>query len=120
MGLDMYAYKTKEAVPPVDFDLPSDGEQLAHWREHPNLYGWMEALYRIKGGSKSDFNYAPLRLDAGDLDSLERALRGALPDTVGFFFGRIRPKERDIDLAFVAKARKAFADGYVIVYYAWW
>jgi hypothetical protein len=45
MGLDMYAMTTTEAVADaVDFKVGIAAE-LHYWRKHPNLHGWMEALY---------------------------------------------------------------------------
>jgi hypothetical protein len=50
MGLDMYAFATEEDLPAsVDFTA-SEGSKLHQWRKHPNLHGWMEELYRAKGG----------------------------------------------------------------------
>jgi hypothetical protein len=51
MGLDMYALTTSENIPAVNFKDPKDIEELYYWRKHPNLHGWMEALYRLKGGN---------------------------------------------------------------------
>ena len=53
MGLDMYAYATEEATSAEDFaDLGLESrEEFFYWRKHPNLHGWMEALYRSKGGT---------------------------------------------------------------------
>jgi hypothetical protein len=35
MGLDMYAYKTKQSVPQFGFEMPDDTVQIAYWRKHP-------------------------------------------------------------------------------------
>jgi hypothetical protein len=43
-----------------------------------------------------------------------------LPPTEGFFFGESDGSETEDDLAFIAKARKALADGLTVFYYAWW
>jgi len=121
MGLDMFAYKTKETITvPVDFDV-KDAVQFHYWRKHPNLHGWMEWLYRLKDGKESSFNVTNLQLTVEDLDQLERAIRRKiLPPTTGFFFGRSDGSEIDDDLAFVAKARKALQDGYSVFYSSWW
>lgn len=120
MGLDMYAYKTLDAIDtPVDFSVPTALE-LHYWRKHPNLHGWMEALYYEKGG-KRDFNCVPVLLTAEDLYRLERDLSaGALPPTVGFFFGASDGSESEDDLGFVAKAREAITAGYRVFYDSWW
>lgn len=122
MGLDMYAFTTRDSVPPVDFPEPSGGcEELHYWRKHPNLHGWMEALYRVKGGSEEIFNCAPVRLDAADLDALEEAVRArTLPATAGFFFGVTDGSETEDDLAFIRKARDALGAGLAVFYWSWW
>ncbi len=124
MGLDMYAYRTSDALPkPVDFD-PQDLtviQEIAYWRKHPNLHGWMEALYREKGGSAEDFNCVPVELTAEDIDKLEAAVTfSALPHTTGFFFGVSQPEDRELDLKFIEDARAAFAEGDRVYYHSWW
>jgi hypothetical protein len=122
MGLDMYALKTK-ARPnmPVDFVEPEDAEKIHRWRKHPNLHGWMEKLYYAKGGQNEDFNCVQLELLGDDLDELEVAIKsGTLPNTEGFFFGETDGSERNDDLAFVAEARQAIAEGFVVYYTSWW
>ena len=120
MGLDMYASATREAVEnAVDFKV-QESSGLHYWRKHPNLHGWMEALYYEKGGTEL-FNCTPMVLNAEDLDRLEADVRAAnLPPTEGFFFGESDGSETEDDLAFIAKARKALADGLTVFYYAWW
>jgi hypothetical protein len=121
MGLDMYAFTTVEPVAAaVDFTTETATE-LAYWRKHPNLHGWMEQLYRAKGGTDADFNCVNVALDADDLDRLERDIRNqALPHTEGFFFGTSRLDEIDLDLAFIEKARAAIAEGKTVFYTSWW
>lgn len=120
MGLDMYAMVTSTTpARPVDFEA-ADASQLHYWRKHPNLHGWMEALYLEKGG-RQNFNCAPVLLDPEDLDRLEADIRAQrLPPTVGFFFGETDGSEVEDDLAFIAKARAAIADGKRVFYDSWW
>ena len=120
MGLDMYACITKAPIADVDFANPADAEEIAYWRKHPNLHGWMENLYCRKGGAKR-FNCTTVRLDATDLDALERVIAAnRLPYTTGFFFGESQGDEAANDLAFIAKARKAIAADYSVFYDSWW
>lgn len=121
MGLDMYAFTTAEAVEAeVDFTAETASE-LAYWRKHPNLHGWMEQLYRAKGGQDDTFNCVNVALTADDLDRLERDIRNqALPHTEGFFFGTTRPDEIELDLDFIARARAAIAEGKTVFYTSWW
>jgi hypothetical protein len=56
MGLDMYAMTTPLSVPDmVDFEV-KEANELHYGRKHPNLHGWMEALYYAKGGAADTFN----------------------------------------------------------------
>ncbi len=114
MGLDMLA-KTKDAE---GNDLNSN---LAFWRKHPNLHGWMEALYREKGGTEEQFNCIEVELTQEDLLRLQQDLLGQkLPEKSGFFFGRSRPEYIEGDLLFVAKALFAISQGQRVFYDSWW
>ena len=121
MGLDMYAFATRNPpATPVDFTA-GESQELASWRKHPNLHGWMEDLYRAKGGTAEDFNCVNLQLDAADLDALEHAVRSrTLPPTTRFFFGQTDGSEQEDDLAFIARARDALARGEAVYYTSWW
>lgn len=120
MGLDMYAMITNETPDtPVDFKS-NDATELHYWRKHPNLHGWMQQLYFDKGGTQ-EFNCVPVILTLEDIEQLEFAIvNHELPDTIGFFFGNSIGDEYDGDLAFIAKARKAIAEGYTVFYDSWW
>jgi hypothetical protein len=125
MGLDMYAYTAPSdligASTDIDLEVLRGVERLHYWRKHPNLHGWMEALYRIKGGQAEVFNCVSVRLTTEDLDALEQAVQqDRLPETTGFFFGVTRPEEKEEDLAFIAKARQALKEGKAVLYDSWW
>lgn len=121
MGLDMYAFTTRTKIEVVDFDAPDAAKQLHYWRKHPNLHGWMEALYRAKGGEGENFNGDCVWLDLADLDRLEAAVKGkALPQTEGFFFGKSKPEDADDDLRFIGKARAAIKRGLYVFYTSCW
>jgi hypothetical protein len=121
MGLDMYACTlTEQPAKPVDF-LSEHALQFHYWRKHPNLHGWMERLYRDKGGQDANFNCAAVQLTAADLDRLEQDIRnGNLPPTSGFFLGASDGSEHEDDLGFIAKARAALEQGLVVFYTSWW
>ncbi len=121
MGLDMFAMTTNHTPEsPVDFKSESPTE-LHYWRKHPNLHGWMEDLYRTKGGTANSFNCVTLQLTLDDLSQLEAAIQAQeLPDTRGFFFGESDGSECEDDLAFIAKAREAIAQGLTVFYDSWW
>ncbi len=124
MGLDMYAYIIEKSfvTSDVDFEVEEDLLQKLHyWRKHPNLHGWMERLYVAKGGQNPEFNLSPVALNNADLDALETAIKAAdLPETSGFFFGQSDGSERDDDLEFIRKARKALKNDLAVIYVAWW
>ena len=126
MGLDMYAFSTK-AKPKTEVDFETKNfepqDEVAYWRKHPNLHGWMQNLYDMKGGTSSDFNGDCVVLDSEDLDNLEADIReGNLPDTSGFFFGESanNDEENENDLLFVTKAREAISEGKTVYYTSWW
>jgi hypothetical protein len=121
MGLDQYAYAV---------DTNGEKEELAYWRKHPNLQGFMESLWESKGrpGDRNennimgDFNCIPVELDYDDLAELESAVTNTeLPETGGFFFGdNSDDYYKEQDLAFIEKARKALDNGMTVVYDSWW
>ena len=122
MGLDMYArtsiYHTERQV---DLESHENDVEIHNWRKHPDMHGWMERLYRERGGRDENFNCTSVRLKAADLDALERDVRaGLLPHTCGFFFGQSDGSERADDLRFVAKAREALSRGLVVYSTSWW
>jgi hypothetical protein len=119
MGLDQFAY--------VVTDVSGDEkEELAYWRKHNRLQGWMENLYREKGGEEV-FNCEDVVLTLEDLDKLEKAINDrTLPETAGFFFGNDSYEDyeewglKDTDEKFITEARKAINDGQMVVYSSWW
>ena len=138
MGLDMYVSKTKakftkevditDEIYPMGEDGHFDYEnplveisELFYWRKHPDLHGWMEELYRAKGGTEKSFNGDQVVLTEEDLDELKiTVLTGNLPRTSGFFFGE-SDRERDFeDLRFVEEGKKAIKEGYTIFYDSSW
>jgi len=138
MGLDQYAYAVRPAPTSTDFYFDSSEEPrcIAQWRKHSDLQGWMENLWLQKRTQAGDppqpdssgffegrvvFNCDPVRLTLTDLEQLETAVnRDELPETTGFFFGASLPEDKADDLAFIAEARQAIADGMDIYYTSWW
>jgi hypothetical protein len=135
MGLDMYAYvatkpgqndeywesaqldpETKEYVSKV-----TKPRELAYWRKHPNLHGWMHQLWNQKGFD-GDFNGDELELTREDLDVLEQdVIEGNLPGTSGFFFGNDADEYyREEDLKFIREARAELFMGLRVFYNSSW
>lgn len=121
MGLDQYAYTV---------DTNGKKEEIAYWRKHPNLQGFMENLWESKGrpGDRNenselgDFNCIPIELDYDDLAELESAVSNSeLPSTGGFFFGDNSDNEyKQQDMEFVHAARTALDNGCKVMYDSWW
>ena len=129
MGLDMYAWRVKANDVIDDFTVAKDEEgyskfeEIHYWRKHHDLHGWMEKLYRNKGGAKESFNCVPVRLTMENLDALQfDLLNDALPETQGFFFGTNPPDLESLaeDLKFIQKARDAINEGDAVYYDSWW
>jgi len=136
MGLDMYAYVATKAGQReeyyegdgdyVDGDWkPNNGvtkpREIAYWRKHPNLHGWMRKLWEAKGGI-GEFNGDELELTREDIDMLEEdILAGRLPATRGFFFGDGADDHyRDSDLQFIKNARAELFCGLKVFYNSSW
>lgn len=143
MGLDMYAYVAQKANQQTEFyegavwdeELKesvnlnvSKPREIAYWRKHPNLHGWMERLWICKCEKEGlsldgqDFNGIEMELTHEDLDELERAVtHGQLPATSGFFFGNDADEHyRENDLAFIKNARAELFFGLKVFYNSSW
>ena len=124
MGLDQYAFSVQKTRIILEVDIDSEvfcGEALHCWRKHPDLHGWMQRLYKAKGGLDPEFNLSAVHLNTSDLNRLESSiLQRKLPKTGGFFFGESDGTEYADDLDFVAKARLAINNGLAVFYIAWW
>ena len=112
MGLDQFAYAV---------DSEGNSEEIACWRKHPNLQGWMEDLYHKKGG-KEEFNCVAVEITTEDLDDLNKAINQKdLPETQGFFFGGDSDDYyKDEDTQFIQNARVAICKGMSVEYSSWW
>ena len=111
-----------------EWGVPEGGiekpHEIAYWRKHPNLHGWMEQLWRSKtpDASKDRFNGVELELTWDDIDLLENdILNNQLPSTTGFFFGD--PADdyyKQKDLEFVKNARAELFMGLRVFYNSSW
>lgn len=126
MGLDQFAYV---AAKENDDD---NTREIAYWRKHPNLQGWMEQLWKQKGspgitgkdenGWGSDFNGIELELTWADIELLEEDIKNNnLPNTTGFFFGNNSDDHyREKDLEFVRNAKAELFMGLKVFYNSSW
>ena len=104
MGLDAYG-KVRSPEGEV--------KEIAYWRKHNALHGWMEKLYRKKGGTE-EFNCVPLELVV---------VNAMLPETGGFFFGgdsRFCEHYQAQTVEFIRVAREYLAKGWKVAYDSWW
>jgi hypothetical protein len=146
MGLDQYAYAVRPHSDNTDFgwaweaheqDYDSKVHNIAEWRKHSDLQGWMEALYLRKcdeqgveprmGAEGSwfegqvTFNCQPLRLSYQDLLDLREAVNDdALPETEGFFFGQSDDYHKEQTVKFIEDALRAIGQDMTIYYDSWW
>ena len=121
MGLDMYAYVASK--PQQHWTDDHSSREIAYWRKHPNLHGWMEALYRRRGyPGDPAFNGVELELTWEDIDQLEHDIKNnLLPPTSGFFFGNDASEYyREQDLEFVRRARAELFMGLRVFYNSSW
>jgi hypothetical protein len=96
--------------------------ELAYWRKHPNLHGWMEQLAESKNLEYGSFNGVELELTWADIDALEQAVtHKQLPATTGFFFGSDADElYYQDDLAFIKAARAELFLGLRVFYNSSW
>jgi hypothetical protein len=141
MGLDMYAYVAARAGQQAEFYEGSEWDpdhkehrnpnvnrprELAYWRKHPNLHGWMARLWLAREGNElrelDNFNGIELELDADDLDLLEYVVKEReLPGTSGFFFGDDADDYYyNDDLKFIQAARAEMFLGLKVFYNSSW
>lgn len=120
MGLDQYAYIASKADTEYD---DSSRQELAYWRKHPNLQGWMRKLYEAKGGS-GDFNGDELELTWEEVDMLEKDIKAGIlagMETTGFFFGKPSDHHyKDHDLEFCINAKAELFLGRKVFYNSSW
>lgn len=135
MGLDQYAYIASKAN--TDFDDPGR-QDLAYWRKHPNLQGWMEKLWLEKlyvpkvdsdqfienKYPPTEFNGVELELSWEDIDKLEKDIKSGVVsnmNTTGFFFGN--PSDdyyHETDLQFCIDAKAELFLGRKVFYNSSW
>lgn len=138
MGLDQYAYSAAKAGASDEFwegaefdkttgtfvnTTHAEPKEIAYWRKHPNLHGWMEQLWRDRtGDTDTMFNGVELELTWQDLDNLKAAVENReLPETTGFFFGSDSDDEyREDDLRFIQEAKADLFLGLKVFYNSSW
>jgi hypothetical protein len=114
MGLDQSAFYK---------DAEDERVEIQYWRKHNALQGWMEKLWRKKGGT-GEFNCTPVELTKDDLADLQdTVVNNELPETCGFFFGgdsRLDDDQKGATLDFIKDANKLIDSGEKVFYDSWW
>ena len=140
MGLDQVAFlvpKDSNAVivhdgspPPINVvelvkdKYPDPNEAgittLWRWRKHADLQAWMTRLFHHRGG-KGNFNVAQdVRVEAIDLDDLERDMESGLDKGEGFFWGESLPSDTKSTKKFIKVAREHLEKGDMVYYSSWY
>jgi hypothetical protein len=121
MGLDQFAYFLNETETEKYLGGESVGrDEDFYWRKHPNLQGWMEKLWKSKGG-EGEFNCVHVELTRADVEKLEMDIvSNQLPATTGFFYGQSDGSENPYDVTFCQQAKKAIEEGKKVFYSSWW
>lgn len=150
MGLDMYAYTASRSGQYRDWwqdaDLDPNTQkfenvkltrpvEIAYWRKHPNLHGWMEQLWQQRQDlveptdthmcpepHSNMFNGIELELTWQNIDQLEQCvLNNSLPHSQGFWVGGVKCDYfREQDLEFVRQARTNLFLGLRVFYNSSW
>ena len=138
MGLDQYAYTAAKAgayneyyedenykKEDSDPTKQSKPRELAYWRKHPNLQGWMKRLWEEKNPDDvevTSFNGVEVELTWEDLERLELdIISGGLPETTGFFFGEASDEfYYNDDLEFIKNAKAEIFLGLRVFYNSSW
>jgi hypothetical protein len=117
MGLDAFLFIVNNET--------NESEELTCFRKFNALQGFMEDLYREKGGTEEDFNCIPLELTDEDLMELEMRLRhNLLTPREGFFFGAQEVSDyHKEDLRFALEKIKSLKESgadFKVMYDSWW
>ena len=120
MGLDQYAY-IKENSGEIDGKPQEQHVDVATWRKHPNLQGYMESLWRNRG-NQGEFNCVEVELSKEDILELNSVIiKQDLPETTGCFYGGNADEYyKKADLKFISEALKHINEGSKIYYSSWW
>ena len=92
MGLDMFVWRVaaNDAIDDLTIRSEEDGrerelEELFYWRKHHDLHGWMEKLYRNKGGTAQSIGCYTTK------EAAEEALAGLKNEQINSYYIVIIP-----------------------------
>lgn len=114
MGLDMLLEKRLANNTPM--------LHIGSWRKHANLHGYMESLYRARGGI-NEFNCQELELTKDDCEkiiALSEDSEKGFETAEGFFWGKSDSEHDTETIMYMKEALDAIEQGYTIYYDSWW
>ena len=139
MGLDQHLYSMEQDIDPnTMYDNYVDGtiDDVGYWRKHPDLHGYIEALWVEAGHPGADspvedggfgwstFNGVPFELSEEDiLNIIECSKKGSFGEydnTTGFFFGETCDRHHTDTIVIMTEALKLKRQGKKIVYNSSW
>jgi hypothetical protein len=120
MAIDLFAYLTPIRLRrPVDFGRVGKSVEFHRWHNRRDIHGWMNELYRSKGGLQKDWLPSQVELTFADLDRLA----GDLPQmAILKLIGSpdiVYTGDQFDDRLFLEKARAALRAGLSVYYDAW-
>ena len=121
MGLDQYAKQVKSDYNHETLTETTVKTEIAYWRKHNALEGYMSELDPTQTTDQGEFNCKNLGLEGDDLDTLEAVIKsGKLPTDSFLDYPNDSKEYKEADLEFIEKARKSIDKGYEIEYSSWW
>ena len=123
MGLDQFAYSTKEqnVINDENFKGAKSAHAFFQWCKNYPLQNWMQKFWFDKTGKTSvyEFNCSPIRLREEDIEHLRADIEsGKLAENYSEKDYTREMKERD--LWFCDTALEKIGEGRAIYYVPWW
>lgn len=120
MGLDAYFIEAESCE-----DLKEEGKhnEIAYFRKHSDLQGWMCELWESKGNNpdEEDFNCIPLELSVEDIDNLQAYAEGKdQKKHSGFFWGSSCQEDWEKTVSICPKLKNSINEGKKVFYYCWY
>ena len=94
MGLDMQLFGLEPNESGISRDSFNYRNELAYWRKHPNLHG-----YIVNAFACGEDECQKINLSLEDLSKILNAVEtDNLPETTGFFFGKSRVEDKELSI----------------------
>lgn len=117
MGLDMYFYRVPKNEAPSRENLA----QIAYFRKHSDLHGWLERLWRERPGNTGEFNCVFMEISPDILVRLKDYLKTPEKEKfMGFFWGQSQASDWQRTRELVPELESIIKSGDRVYYYSWW